>query len=53
MQKKREKFSKFYEFKSLVEKESGKQVKSLQSDNGDEYISSKFKDFCSKEGIQR
>ena len=53
MQKKSETFSKFCEFKALVEKESGKQVKSLQSDNGGEYISSEFKDFCSKEGIRR
>ena len=36
-----------------MEKESGKQVKALRSDNGGEYISFKFKDFCSKEGIQR
>ena len=53
MQKKRKKFSKFCEFKALVEKESGKQVKPLRSDNGGEYISNKFKDFCGKEGIQR
>ena len=37
----------------MVEKESGKQVKALRSDNGGEYISGEFKDFCSKEGIQR
>jgi hypothetical protein len=53
MQKKDQTFSKFYEFKALVEKESGKQVKALRSDNGGEYISNKFKDFCSREGIQR
>ena len=34
MQKKDQKFSKFYEFKELVEKESGKQVKALRSNNG-------------------
>ena len=48
MQKKSETYSKFCEFKALVEKELGKQVKALRSDNGDEYISSEFKDFCSK-----
>ena len=53
MQKKSEMFSKFCEFKALVEKESGKQVKALWSDNGGEYISGEFKDFCSKEGIRR
>jgi transposase InsO family protein len=53
MQKKDQTFSKFCEFKALVEKELGKQVKALRSDNGGEYISNKFKDFCSREGIQR
>ena len=53
MQKKDQTFSKFCEFKALVEKESGKQVKALQSDNGGEYILKKFKYFCSKEGIRR
>ena len=28
-------------------------MKALRSDNGGEFISSKFKDFCSKEGIRR
>ena len=53
MQNKIETFSKFCEFKALVEKESGKQVKAPRSNNGGEYISGEFKDFCSKEGIQR
>ena len=53
MQKKRKTFSKFCEFKALVEKESGNQVKALRSNNGGEYISGKLKDFCSKEGIRR
>jgi transposase InsO family protein len=53
MQKKDQTFSKFCEFKALVEKESGKQVKALRSDNGREYISNVFKDFCSREGIRR
>ena len=53
MQNKSETFSNFCEFKALVEKESGKQVKALRSDNGGEYISSEFKDFCRKEGIRR
>ena len=53
MQKKGQTFSKLFEFKALVEKESGKQVKALRSDNGGEYISNEFKDFYSKEGIRR
>ena len=44
MQKKDQTFSKFCEFKALVEKESGKQVKALRSDNGGEYISNEFKE---------
>jgi hypothetical protein len=53
MQKKDQTFSNFCEFKALVEKESGKKVKSLRSDNGGEYISNKIKEFCNREEIQR
>ena len=53
MQKKDKTFSKFLEFKALVEKDMGNQVKALRSDNGGEYISNEFKNFCNKEGIQR
>ena len=48
MYKKAKKFSNFYEFKTLVKKELGKQVKALRSDNGGEYISNKFKNLCIK-----
>ena len=51
MQKKDQTFSKFCEFNALVEKDSGNQVKALQSDNGGEYISNEFKNFYNKEGI--
>ena len=43
MYKKSKTFSNFCEFKAIVEKESGKQMKALWSDNGGEYISNEFK----------
>ena len=53
MQKKSETYSKFCEFKALVEKESRKKMKALRSNNGGEYISDEFKDFCKAVGIRR
>ena len=44
---------KFFEFKALAEKESGKKIKALRSDNGEEYVSQQFKDLCVVEGIKR
>lgn len=51
--KKDEVYSKFVEFKALVEKETRKKIKSLRSDNGGENISDAFKDLCAKESIRR
>ena len=53
MQKKDQTFSKFCEFKALVEKESGKKIKALRSDKGGECVSQEFKDFCVAKGIKR
>ena len=53
IQKKYHTFSKFVEFKALVEKETGMKVKALKSDNGGEYVSNKFKFLCAKEYIRR
>ena len=53
MQKKDQTFSNFCEFMALVEKDSGKQVKALRSDNSGEYISNEFNKLCRKEGILR
>eukprot|EP00253_Pinus_taeda_P008378 PITA_08378 len=51
--KKDQTFTKFCEFKALVEKEMGKKIKALWSDNGVEYVSNEFKNFCAAEGIKR
>ena len=52
MRKKDEVFSKFVEFKALVEKDTGRKVKFLRSDNGGEYVSNEFKNLCATEGIR-
>ena len=52
IQKKDQTFTKFCDVKALVEKESGKKVKALQSDNGGEYVSNEFKNFCAVEEIK-
>ena len=46
-------FEKFKEFKAFVENETGCQIKTLRSDNGREYTSRAFSDFCRQHGIQR
>lgn len=43
----------FKEFKALVENLSGKRIKVLRSDNGGEYTSGSFHDFCIEAGIKR
>ena len=45
--------SKFKEFKAQVENLSGRRTKILRSDNGGEYTSTKFNDFCKEAGIKR
>ena len=35
-------FNRFHEFKALVENQTGKKMKVLRSDNGDEYTSNEF-----------
>ena len=52
MQKKDQTFTKFCEFKALVEKESGKKVRALRSDNGHDYVSNEHKNFYVVEGIK-
>jgi transposase InsO family protein len=53
MKIKDEVFSQFQEFKSLVENQRGRKIKTLRSDNGGEYTSKAFKDFCAGARIKR
>jgi transposase InsO family protein len=46
-------FSKFTEFKALIENLSEKKIKILRSDNGGEYTSKEFVNFCKDVGIKR
>jgi transposase InsO family protein len=46
-------FKRFQEFRALVENQSGKRIKVLQSDNGGECSSRQFIDFCAQHGIRR
>ena len=48
MRKKDEFFTKFVDFKPLVEKATWKKVKALRSNNGGECMSNEFKKLCAK-----
>ncbi|PKI78455.1 hypothetical protein CRG98_001167 [Punica granatum] len=51
MKYKHESFKKFKEFKAEVEKQKGKSIKTLRSDRGGEYMSTKFGDFLKEHDI--
>ncbi|KAE8707942.1 hypothetical protein F3Y22_tig00110365pilonHSYRG00006 [Hibiscus syriacus] len=53
IKKKSDVFSTFKNFKARVELDSGNKIKCFRTDNGGEYTSDKFDDFCRKEGIKR
>jgi transposase InsO family protein len=46
-------FDKFKEYKSFIEKQTGKHIRILRTDNGGEFESLKFEDFCKSTGIKR
>jgi hypothetical protein len=46
-------FTRFQEFKAIVENRTGKKIKVLRSNNGGEYASNEFIDFCTTEGIKK
>ena len=51
MHHKSEAFEKFRQFKSETEKQLGKNIKSLRSDRGGEYLLGEFLDFLIDNGI--
>lgn len=53
MKTKDEVFSRFHDFRAQVESLTGKQIRVLRSDNGGEYTSKDFNDFCKKARIKR
>ena len=53
MEKKDKVFERFKEFKALVENLSKKKIKILRSDNGGEFTSNEFNDFCKEFRIKR
>lgn len=53
MKRKSEALEKFKEYVNLVEKQTGHKVKRLRCDNGGEYTSKAFVDYCKSNGIQR
>ena len=53
IQKKSDVFNTFKKWKALVENETGKKLKCLRSDNGDEFCSKEFDNYCSYNGIRR
>ena len=53
MKNKDEVFSKFKEFKALIESHTEKKIKTFRSDNGREITSEEFKELCRESGIKR
>ena len=53
MKAKNEIFYKFQEFKAFVKKQPGKHMRVLRTDNGGEYESHLFEDFCKEQGNKR
>jgi hypothetical protein len=53
LDKKSEAFSVFLKFQALVERQSGRQIKTLRTDRGGEFIYTPFMDYCKEKGIKR
>ncbi len=53
LDQKSEAFTFFLQFKALVERQSGYQMKTLRTDRGGEFIYKPFLQYCKENGIQR
>ena len=53
MKNKDEVFSKFKEFKALIENHTENKIKTFRSDNGGEFTLNEFKELCKESGIKR
>nr|GEV70124.1 hypothetical protein [Tanacetum cinerariifolium] len=49
----KEAFTKFKNFKNLIEKEAGTSIQCLRTDRGEEFTSNEFTTFCDEHGINR
>jgi transposase InsO family protein len=53
LEKKSEAFETFKKFKVMVEKTTGKKIRSLRSDRGGEYLSNQFESYCENHWIRK
>jgi len=53
LKKKADVFDIFKQFRALVEKSTGRFIKCLRTDNGTEFTSKEFDNYCKKDGIER
>lgn len=52
MKHKSKTFDKFVQYKNFVERHTRNNIRTLRSDQGGEYMSDKFNEFCEIEGIK-
>jgi len=52
IKQKSEVFSTFKKFKAVVEKESGRKIKAMRIERGEEFTSNEFQEFCEENRIR-